>query len=178
MSREQIEGVLTDIRNYYEETGKKINRIKVVGGEPFMHPDYDWMLTRLGSLVPDYCNKVKVDTNWSLPYCTTADVQVTGRAPKRKVHLPYLWSPTDLGLSVTPCNQPRVCGFYLHHLYKDHMPTEVWGLDELCKHCIHAAPDDFRAQLCKPLKEITLNEKTPTKSWEDALENYRRSQNV
>ena len=194
MSKDQIQNLINDVIDYRDRTGKKINRIKVVGGEPFMHPDYAWILNKLGKLVSGYCSKVKVDTNGTVKFQTDANVVISGRAPKRKIHLPYLWSPQDLGLTVTPCRQPIVCGFSvdnkgwlpcsaaimiarcfgLTHLYKDKMPTKVWGMDELCRHCIHAAPEDFRKQMCKPLNQITENEKTPTSSWREALENYVR----
>lgn len=192
ITRQQMMYLLDDVKAYHQQTGRKVTRIKVAGGEPFLHPDYDWMLCRLAELVPEFCTKVKVDTNGTVPYETTADINFSGRSAKRKHHLPYLWSPTDMGLPITPCKTPFLCGFSLdnrgwlpcspaimiarcfglEHLYRDRMPWEVWGLDELCKYCIHAAPQCFRDKYCKPLNEITQEEKLPTPSWKKALESY------
>ena len=92
------------------------------------------------------------------------NISWSGARESKKRHLPYLWSPTDLGLPIKPCTQPRICGFSLDnlgwlpcspaimivrafrlkHLYKYAMPEEPWGLDELCKHCVHAAPAEWR----------------------------------
>ncbi len=65
-------------------------------------------------------------------------------------------------------------GFGLEYLYRDHLPVNVWGLDELCQHCIHAAPNSFIREHSKRLSDITEEEKTPTKSWVVALARYKQ----
>jgi hypothetical protein len=198
VSRQQIEDLIEDVHFYHMVENTPINRIKIAGGEPLLHPDILWILERLSPLVPEYVLKIKLDSNGTMT-AVIGDMMVnnakvpnivfSGRAPKKKMHLPYLWSPTDLGLKVTPCDTPRLCGFSLDnrgwlpcspaimiartfgldHLYMDGLPHSVWGMDELCKHCIHAAPKAFREAHCKPLREITEAERTPTESWRKAL---------
>ncbi len=194
VSRQQIRAMVLDIKQYKQATGMRINRIKVVGGEPLLHPEWDWVIEKLSELVPDHCNKVKVDSNGTIKHEPVKNVVFAGRGIVRKEHLPYLWSPTDLGLPITPCSQPRICGFSLdsigwlpcspaimiarsfglEHLYRNKMPTQPWGLDELCKHCIHAAPEEFRQAHCKSLGSILESDQRPTESWVRALERYRQ----
>jgi len=178
-------------------TPSEVTRIKVVGGEPLLHPDFESVCDALSGLVAGgYVGKVKIDTNGILevlPRYRKPHISFSGTKPKKKVHLPYLWSPTDLKLPIKPCSQPRFCGlsldnigwlpcspaimivraFRLKHLYKYEMPTETWGLDEICKHCIHAAPAAWRKEHERALCDITEEEKTPSPSWKEGLERYK-----
>jgi hypothetical protein len=59
--------------------------------------------------------------------------------------------------------------FGLTHLYKHEYPTEPWGLDELCPKCIFSMDSDWRHKYTRPLGQISLEEKTPTKSYAEAM---------
>ena len=64
--------------------------------------------------------------------------------------------------------------FGLTHLYKRDFPIKLWGLEELCQHCIFSMDPAWRAQhSCKRLSEHTIEEKTPTKSYQEALDKWK-----
>lgn len=181
---------------YLRVTGQTVNRVKVVGGEPLLHPQFRDIYCLLGEAVNSgEIKAVKVDTNGTLPIPSLPKyrgVRIGGRKPRRKEHLPYLWSPMDLGEQIPrhPCDMPRLCGFSLdnrgwlpcspaimivrsfglEHLYKRDMPTKPWGISDICRHCIHAMPDEWKRMHCKPLGSITAAEKAPTVSWARALQ--------
>src|SRR5574340_157281 len=172
----------------YDTRAIPVKRVKLVGGEPTMHPEFIEIVEMLGMAVSEGgIGSVKIDTNGTrvLPDIDLPPgIRWSGRHPRKKRHLPVLWSPTDLGLPVKPCSMPRRCGFsldskgwlpcsmgivlveafVLEHLYRDRLPAKVWGLPELCEHCIFAAPEEVRLEHCKPLNEITEAERTATPS--------------
>lgn len=172
----------------------KAKRIKVVGGEPLLHPHFVsiyWMLVEAAE--EGLIQKIKIDTNGSIPHPPVGKhdlVKWSGRKPAKKAHLPTLWSPTDLGLPITyPCSMPHICGISLdnkgylpcshaigivrtfgwEHLYSDTF-TKDWDMKQICEHCVFAGPKEWRDLLCKPLTQITADEKEPTASWKKALE--------
>lgn len=174
----------------------RVKRVKVVGGEPLLHPEFPliWDLLELG-VNEGLIRSVKVDTNGTLPIPAVHPhprMRIGGCPPRRKRHIPYLWSPVDLGYTVNgnACRMPYRCGmsldnrgwlpcsaaimiargFGLEHLYRQTVPDRTWGLDELCRHCIHAMPREWKDAHCQPLSRIITEEKTPTVSWRAALE--------
>ena len=96
----------------------------------------------------------------------------------------------DFGLPWTPCRHPFECGFSLdnrgwlpcspaisiarlfgrEHLYRRELPEgQPWGMEELCRYCCYAFPEDFRRINVKHLAEFTPAMKLASKSWFDAL---------
>ena len=175
----------------------KAKRVKVAGGEPLLHPELAQIIDVLLAGVRDgVIGKVKVDTNGTMndkrPAIEHPALSWSGRKPSRKVHLPTLWSPTDLGLPLTyPCTMPAKCGISLDNRgylpcsmaisicrtfegmerYYADRPNSHFGkfAHAICRHCIFAAPKAFREEHCRKLKDITEAEKQPTKTWEAAL---------
>jgi hypothetical protein len=122
---------------------------------------------------------------------------------RKKRHLPYLWSPIDMKLKTgdepplkRPCIQLRRCGISLDKygylpcslsimivrllgltdLYKYEIPTEPWGLDLVCKHCILSMDRPWCKKNAKLLKNITEEEKTPSKTFKEAMEKFNIEQ--
>ena len=174
----------------------KAKRVKIAGGEPLLHHDLPGVLEiLLGGVAEGLIDKIKVDSNGTLPRPAVAEhpaLRWSGRRPARKVHLPTLWSPTDLGLpTVFPCSMPRRCGISLDN--RGYLPCSMaisivrtmrlpgvyrsrpdepgcWDFAHLCRHCVFAAPEAWRAAHCKPLNQITAGEKLPTESWRAAMQ--------
>ncbi len=195
VSLEQIKTMLEQLKS----KGLRCNRMKVVGGEPLLHPQfvdawsYFCVATETGLI-----EKIKIDTNGTIPIPdwlrnAYGRIRFSTSKPRSKAHVPYLWSPADLGYDLTgpgDCTMPRICGlsldnrgwlpcsaaimiargFGLEHLYRQEVPEKTWGLDELCRHCVHAMPKEWKDRYCKKLSEITVEERTPTVSWGRALE--------
>ncbi|MCP4540265.1 MAG: hypothetical protein GY832_24260 [Chloroflexi bacterium] len=170
------------------------NRIKIVGGEPLVHPRFNEVMVSL-CIAADagLINKIKIDTNGTLPRPNIPDhpaVHWSGRRPSKKIHLPTLWSPTDLGLTLRyPCSMPRLCGVSLDNRgylpcssaisivrtfgYDEQYSDSIhgpWDMDKICKHCVFAAPVEWKDRHCLPLTEILEEHKRPTKSWREVLQ--------
>lgn len=172
-----------------------VNKVKVVGGEPLMHPQFlDVYDLLMGACKDGVIKLLKIDTNKTLPIPKVEInnfVHWGGKHPSKKRHQPALWSPIDLGMKVNaaPCGQVKNCGlsldkfgylpcslaimqvrlFGLVDLYKKELPTGVWGLDKLCKNCCFATGAEFGKLHGKYLKDFTEEEKKPTKTYEEAL---------
>ena len=175
-----------------------VKRVKVVGGEPLMHPNFSEIYDVLGEATDQrIISCVKIDTNKTLPVPKLKPYQFmrwSGRHPRKKAHLPILWSPLDLGYKTQgPCQQIRKCGFSLDkygylpcslaimftrlfnktHLYRHEFPKEPWGLEELCPDCVFSMDSEWRAKYSnRPPTEHTKEEREPTKSFKDALEKF------
>jgi hypothetical protein len=160
-----------------------------------LHPQFARIYDLLRQAVDSrLIRKVKIDTNGTLPIPSLMphdNIRFGGASQRKKAHLPYLWSPMDLGEPVPkqPCSMPRLCGFSLDnrgwlpcsaaimivrafgltHLYRQEMPTKPWGITEICRHCVHSMPEEWKQEHCKPLADITEEEKTPSESWREAL---------
>ena len=188
----------------------KAKRVKVAGGEPLLHPELAQIIDVLLAGVRDgVIDKIKIDSNGTLDrpaVIPNPALSWSGRKPSRKVHLPTLWSPTDLGLPLTyPCTMPRKCGisldkygylpcsmaisivhtlgqpdewywrlddgtFLMENMAGATKPIDAWLIHNICRHCIFAAPKAFREEHCRKLKDITLDEKVPTRTWGQALD--------
>jgi hypothetical protein len=177
-----------------------IYKLKVLGGEPLLHPQFVDIYNLLCKAAQEGIIKgIKIESNKTIP---TPNVQAypfvswKGRVQGKKKHQPILWSPKDLGIikgAQPKCPQITKCGYSLDkygylpcscaimisrlfgktHLYKHEFPTQLWGLDELCQHCIFSMDQEWRNQhSCKRLSEHTVEEKTPTKSFKEALDKW------
>jgi len=97
----------------------KVKRLKLLGGEPLLHPWFAEVYGILASAIEDgLIQKVKIESNGILPRPDMPphdNIHWAGKPYKRKRHLPVLWSPTDMGLPTpnAPCSMPRICGISL-----------------------------------------------------------------
>lgn len=191
MTLQQIELFVQKLR----DEDKHCNRIKMVGGEPTVHPQFLEMCEVLSSAVTTgHVGKVVVNSNGTTQK-KFEDVSLPSGVfwkfspSRRKKHRPYLWSPRDLCLvSKGPCKMPRVCGlsldvkgwlpcsaaiaiarlFDLERLYKPldgPLPMGVWGMEELCPDCIFGVVD-FHG---RGLADMPAMHVMPSPRWADVL---------
>lgn len=195
MSIEQIQKFI----NQAKDSGG-ISRLKVIGGEPLMHPQFVDIYNLLAKAGKDgIINHIIVESNKTLPIPKLDSypfISWKGTVQRKKKHQPFLWSPLDLGFKNGPqpfCPQIRKCGYSLDKygylpcslaimisrlfgmtdLYKTEFPKEVWGLDKLCDHCIFSMNPEWRSKFSsKSIFEYTDDEKTPTKSYKEAMDKW------
>jgi len=198
MSVEQIEKFVKQIKN-----GSGIHRLKVLGGEPLLHPNFVEIYNILTKAAKDGAIRyIKIETNRTIniPKVENYDfVSWSGTIQRRKKHQPMLWSPLDLGFKNGPqpqCPQILKCGISLDkygylpcslaimisrlfghtELYKQELPKEIWGLDKLCDNCVFSMPPQWRSKFSsKTIFEQSKEELTPTKSYKEAIENFNVS---
>lgn len=97
----------------------KVKRLKLLGGEPLLHPDFEAIYFMLAKATDDgLIQKIKIESNGIIPHPHVGrhdNIRWAGKPFKRKKHLPVLWSPTDMGLETPgcPCSMPRICGISL-----------------------------------------------------------------
>jgi len=124
MSPQQILKFVGQLR----DNNKVVERLKVVGGEPLLHPQFEEIYNILADAAEEgLIQQIKIDSNKKtpVPHITRKCkfVRWSGRSPVRKCHLPPLWSPEDHGVVVSPtirgnyikapCDQLRRCGYSL-----------------------------------------------------------------
>ncbi len=187
--------------NNLAREGRKLRRVKVVGGEPTIHPQFreicEVLLAAKGA---GWIEKVAVNTNGvTAKQFAEKPIPVGIRwmvsPPTRKTHRPFLWSPLDLGLvGRGPCKMPRVCGFSLdatgwlpcsaaiavarlfslEHLYKSlegSLPEEVWGMEELCRDCLFGVSE--KEVRGRHFSDMPAMWGLPSPRWAGALWKYR-----
>lgn len=195
MSVEQIEKFVTQARN-----GSGIGRLKVLGGEPLLHPNFLEIYDILTKAAKDgVINCIKIETNKTIEFPKVEQFKFVswgGTVQKRKKHQPMLWSPIDLGYNNGPqpqCPQIGRCGMSLDKygylpcslaimiarlfghtdLYRYDLPKDVWGLDKLCKNCIFSMKPEWRSMYSsKTIFEQSKEETSPTKSYKEAIEKF------
>jgi hypothetical protein len=195
MSLDQIKKFIEHAKN-----GGGINKLKVLGGEPLLHPqfvDIYNLLCEAGK--QGIIRYIKIETNKTVPFPKVENYPFVcwkGRPPNKKKHQPFLWSPKDLGVVKTAqphCPQLTKCGFSLDkygylpcslaimisrlfgltHLYKHEFPTQVWGLEELCPNCIFSMDQEWRNKhSCIKLCDHSVEEKAPTKSYKETMDKW------
>lgn len=171
MTVNQIDRFIQALR---EKRDIVVERLKWVGGEPLVHPEFRAIYDRLADAVQEAligCVKISTNCVSKIP----ADLPKRNgvrwmRSPlKTKQHLPFYWHPEDVEQPTHGfCSHPRKCGlslsmygwlpcspailisgaFDLEHLYRpiEDIPTEPWGVD-LCSHCVYSTPKAFRNQI-------------------------------
>ena len=180
--------------------GRTIERIKILGGEPLLHPQFVEIYNKLFTAFRSnrQTKLIKAETNHSLPVPDvqqTYKMMVVGVHPLDKMHLPYLWHPKDLGFEIPAqpkCRHLCRCGtsldkygylpcsaaimlvrlFGMTDLYRDYLPYKPWGLDRICQHCIFGMPKRWRAKHSKYIKEFPEEYKIPTKRFKEAMEKF------
>ena len=93
----------------------KVKRLKLLGGEPLLHPEFPEVYHHLLAAVEEgLIGKIKIESNHVLPKPDVPEhpkVHWAGKPQHRKRHLPVLWSPRDMGYTTKgPCVMPRICG--------------------------------------------------------------------
>lgn len=98
-----------------------LGRIRIMGGEPTVHPDFIEILIRLkNELVPHHVGKIEVVTNGSRKEMIEkakelSKVRISGTRVKEDTHLANLvQTPESLGYRGIMCNAPWHCGFSLN----------------------------------------------------------------
>jgi len=195
MSIEQIKKFIAQAK-----AGGGVNKLKVLGGEPLLHPEFTEIYFLLCEAAKDkVINSIKIETNKTIPIPKVEPynfVSWKGRVQSKKKHQPILWSPKDLGVikgAQPGCPQVRKCGYSLDKygylpcscaimicrmfgmtdLYKYEFPNQIWGLDRLCPHCIFAMDQEWRDKhSCIKLSDHSAEEKAPTKSYKEALDRW------
>ena len=165
MSVEQIKKFIDQAKN-----GGGVKTLKVLGGEPLLHPDFVEIYNLLGeAMINGYIKNIKIETNRTIK---TPDglkdypIKWQGTKLVNKKHTPATWAPKDFGIEVPPqriCGVIKKCGFSLDkygylpcgvsvmiarmfnltHLYSREFPYGLWGVPELCNYCMIGISDQF-----------------------------------
>jgi hypothetical protein len=156
-----------------------VNKVKVLGGEPLLHPQFKEIYNLLLQALKDGIIKaLKIDTNHTIPFPKDLEiipgVRLMGKSDEHKKHLPII-HPLDAGYITTAkpdCAMIKRCGFSLDAkgwlpcsaaifierlfhlgLYKDALPKEPWGLDILCRNCPFSLPQEWQNNNLYPLNK-------------------------
>jgi hypothetical protein len=195
MSVEQIAKFIDQAKN-----NGGVSRLKVLGGEPLLNPQFVDIYNLLAKAGKDgIINNIVIESNRTLPMPKVEGypfISWKGRVQRKKKHQPFMWSPKDLGFDNGPqpnCPQICKCGYSLDKygylpcslaimltrlfghtdLYKMDFPTSPWGLEKLCSNCIFSMNPEWRSKYSsKTIFEFTEEEKSPTKSFKDAMEKW------
>jgi hypothetical protein len=198
MTVDQIQRFIGQVR----QSPVKVKRIKLLGGEPLLAPDFvpAYHILR-EAILEGLVQKVKIETNGILPRPDVPDhpaIQWAGKPPHKKRHLPTLWSPTDFGLPITaPCSMPRICGisldaygyslcsmcpmmyriFQREYFYREEFPynwREVFAstIQEVCIHCVFAGPEEWRHEHLYPINDTPEEATCPTATWAHNLKRF------
>ena len=147
-----------------------VKKCKVLGGEPLMHPQFEQIYNKLLQGLKDgVIRELKIDHNHTLPFPKHLEVipgvRLMGKAFHKKQHLPLV-HPLDencVTKAQPRCEMLRRCGFsldakgwlpcsaaimlermYNFGLYRQVLPSQPWGLDQLCPNCPWSMPRDWR----------------------------------
>lgn len=165
--------------------GVPMGHILVSGGEPLLHPQITEILDLL---LESKLAGVKVNTSGviNLTPWSGRPIKWLANLPTRKKHISFMQAAVDHGTPWVCCRSHVLCGFNLdcygytpcapgatiirafglEHLYRDELPTEVWGMEELCKYCGHGLVG---------LKDRPLSmagNDVPSASWSKTLAGY------
>jgi len=199
--RDRTEHMSVDqIKRFIEQArmGGGIKKLKILGGEPLLHPQFVEICNLLTTAASEgVIQYIKVETNQTLKIPNINPSKLIcfkGRKIQKKKHQPTLWSPQDLGVNSPgiPCMQVSKCGYSLDKygylpcspaimisrlfgldLYRYEFPKEVWGLDELCKHCVFSMSPEWRSKYSsRNPTQHTQEECAPTKSYKEAMDKF------
>ena len=198
MDLEQVRKFVDQVR----ECSTKVSRLKLLGGEPLLHPRFVEVHRMLMDAVDEgLIQRVKIETNHVLPKPDVPEhprIQWAGKPYKKKRHMPVLWRPADVGLkSVGICKNPYRCGisldsrgfalcspaimimrvFRLEKYYVDHWPID-WevtfkeAVKALCPLCFRSVSEEDRKRFSFPLKATPDALKRPSTMWKAALSGF------
>ena len=193
---------IDQIKKFIEQAkaGGGVNKLKVLGGEPLLHPQFVEIYDLLCSAAKDkVINSIKIESNKTIAQPKVEHYKFVcwkGRGQRKKKHQPFVWSPRDLGFETGPqprCPQITKCGYSLDkygylpcslaimitrlfgttHLYRHEFPKSLWGLDELCSNCIFSMTPEWRKQFSsKSCLQHTKEDQTPSKTYQEKLDNF------
>lgn len=188
--------------NQLDNSPVKVKRVKLLGGEPLLHPHFAEVYRLLTDAIDEgLIQKVKIESNGiiarpDLP--PHENIQWAGKPVHRKRHLPVLWSPRDLGHETTgPCSMPRICGpsldaygyslcsvavmmyrvFRREDLYQDEFPGS-WqedfrvAIDEMCPECLWSMPEEWKEAHVYPLDQTPEKATVATPTWAHYLRTF------
>lgn len=116
MTVEQVAWFASEIRRARGYFG----RLRIIGGEPTLHPKLTEIVSILGGLVPAHLFQVELVTNGSKPaiiamHANRLKVRVSDEDEKQKYHEANLRAtPATLGYRGIPCNSPWFSGMSLN----------------------------------------------------------------
>lgn len=197
MDVKQIHRMIAQCRSAQLTGLATVKRLKVVGGEPLLHPDYPEIHALLCTAANEgVFQSVKIQSNGLLPLpkglATSPRVGFSGKSFRKRGHLP-IWAPEDKGAESAPgCMMIRRCGasldafgwlpcsaaiaivgvFGLEYLYRDELPIGPWGLDELCRHCACSAPMEWQEEHTKLFTDMDDEHRSPSKTWAEAMDGW------
>lgn len=173
-----------------------IGKVKLLGGEPLLHSKFKEIFETLYRGVrSDTIQCIKLDSNHIIPFPDYVQnlhkVRLMGKTFKKKKHL-WICNPEDLGykLGAKPnCEMIKRCGisldnrgylpcsqaimivrlFKMEHLYKKTMPTQPWGLDEICPKCPFAMDKEWQENHTFDINHTPEQYKKPSKSYMEAI---------
>lgn len=119
MTMEQIEKFIGEMR----DADAYIGRIRLVGGEPTLHPKFAEIVDVLyAALVPEYIGRIEVVTNGShlekiAPVKSLiGKVRVSDENDKQRTHVAnFVTTPAERGYEGKMCSAPWHCGFSLNY---------------------------------------------------------------
>jgi len=175
-----------------------VENIKVLGGEPLLHPQFEEIYGILVDAAEDgVIQNIKIETNGTIPVPKlrkSKRVRWMGRTVKKKKHLPVLQSPKDMGVKTKlGCKQISRCGFSLDKygylpcstsimivrllgwtsLYRHELPTEPWALERLCPVCSFSMDKKWRDHYSgMKLSQHSDDDQLPTITFQKALERW------
>lgn len=199
MSIEQIQKFIDQAR-----VNGGVNKLKVIGGEPLLHPQFVEIYNMLAEAGKEKIIKfIVIESNKTVPFPKVESypfICLRGTVQRKKKHQPFLWSPKDLGFTYGAnykCMQLRKCGYSLDKygylpcslaimlsrlfghtdLYRKEFPTNPWGLEKLCENCVFCMPQDWRNKFSsKGIFNFTEEENGPTKSFKDAMDKWNQEE--
>jgi organic radical activating enzyme len=117
MTLAQIERFVAEMKEHNAYFG----RIRLVGGEPSLHPKLVEIVQTLRQLIPEHCHQIELVTNGSHPeklepVRKLLKVRVSNAADKEKHHVANLAAtPESKGYAGKRCNSPEHCGWSLSY---------------------------------------------------------------
>ncbi|MEK6832815.1 MAG: radical SAM protein [Nanoarchaeota archaeon] len=171
-----------------------IKKIKIVGGEPLLNPNIIDIVEELDKLKTEgLIGYIKINTNTTIPVpdgLRKYNMRWLGSSKKKKKHIPFPYSLLDCGLEPEKCNIPNGCGLSLDkwgflpcspaiplvrilnkpELYSKTVPSNIYFIKELCSHCSHAMPANWKKDnMSFGLKDNNI---CPTKTMVEGIKKY------
>jgi hypothetical protein len=174
--------------------GIRVDYVRVSGGEPTVHPQFDECLSELLS---GWTDSILVCTNAIKPIVRRRSVKYRKAPPgwrKRRRHQPCMVSPKDLGLRPVmgynrPCGVTRRCGvLYDRHGFAPcgnagcigrvigvdpyRKRPVMLGTKELCEHCVFSLPPVVKYRVWADVRSGVIE--YPTETWRRGVERSER----
>lgn len=162
MTLGQIQTFIDQTKNRYDRLGIPLDHIRIIGGEPLIHPRFITIYLMLVEQLKKsgLLKKIILVTNGILPIPSEYKDQIEVIPIPQKRHSNFFISPQDTGLMMTPCDAPWYCGiavnafgyfpggaccslirlFGLQEEVRYDFPDTIatWSLNKICPHCVHA----------------------------------------